>query len=88
MMIPVVGSVRYLQDDILASSGVHPAPASTEVFRLKIAKVEKTPNILRLTLIMFGGTLIVILEKVVSLIEMVVDSHVKSVPAIEIHHRT
>ena len=88
MLVPVICSVRHLKNNILAAGGIHPAPTGTEVFRLEVTEVEEISDILGLSFIMFGRTFVVVLEKLVGLVEMMIDSHVKSVPGIEVHHRT
>ena len=73
--------MRDLQYQIFPSGGIQLCPARAEVLCLKVAEVEKAVNILYFIFLEPGGALVVVREETVTLVEVMVDVHVKSVGA-------
>ena len=85
---PVVCFMRNLEDDVRSPRRVKAAPACTKVFRLEVAEIQEISDILLVSLSNFGRTVVVILEELVSLVEIMIDPKIESVPGLEILNRT
>ena len=76
-----------LQHQILPSGGVKLGPSRAEVLGLNVAEIEEVLDVLYLVVLEPCGALVVVREEAVSLIEVMVNVHVKSVGAFELFRR-
>ena len=72
--------MRNLEDDVRSPRRVKAAPSRTKVFRLEVAEIQEISNILLVPISDFGRTVVVILEKLMSLVEIMIDPKIESVP--------
>ena len=84
---PVVCFMRNLEDDVGSPRRVKAAPSRTKVFRLEVAEIQEISDILLVSLSNFGRTVVVILEKLMSLVKIMIDPKIESVPRLEILNR-
>ena len=80
--------MRDLERDVGAPGGVQAAPARAEVLGLEVALRQETAPLLRLPLPQQARALVVVLEELMGLVEVVVNSHVEPVPRLEVHDRS
>ena len=84
---PIISFVRDLEDDVGSSRGVQTTPPSAEVLRLEVANVQQIANILLMSVSNFGRTVIVVHEKLMSLVVIVIDPEIEPIPRLEILNR-
>ena len=86
-LTPVICFVRNLENHVGSPRGVQSTPSRAKVFRLEVAEVQEISDILLVPLSNFGRAVVVILEELVSLVEIMIDPKIESVPGLKILNR-
>ena len=72
--------MRNLENEVRPPRGVQTAPSGAEVLRLEVTEIEQVANILLVSLPHLDCTVIIILKELMSLVEIMVDPEIESVP--------